>query len=144
MGTNSNEVPSSSVASRYRQRAIRCSRNLGLGFLFVETVSQSLGARTLNWFLSTPVDGDNVSLLVSAKVQALDSTGVRALAMVPKQLREKIMVLLVMYEFKKNIERDFVVWENKAYKERPLLNKADGDIMKFGRYCNQIYLDAVS
>ena len=41
-----------------------------------------------------------------------------------------------MYEFKKNIEKDFVV---RAYSERPLLNRADGEIMKFRRYCAQFY-----
>ena len=50
----------------------------GLGFLFVETVSKALGSRTLNWFLATPVDGENVDILVSAKVQALDASGIKA------------------------------------------------------------------
>ena len=113
----------------------------GLGFLLVETVSKSLGARTLNWFLATPVDGEHVSLLVSAKVQALDGTGIGALRLVPRRWREHFMLPLVMYEFKKNIERDFMVWENKAYRERPLLNGADGEIMKFRRYCTQFYPD---
>ncbi len=111
----------------------------GLGFLFVETVSQSLGTRTLNWFLATPVDGENVDILVSAKVQALGSGGMKVLNLVPKWLREQLLLPLVMHEFKKNIERDFMIWENKAYKERPLLNKADGDIARFRRYCTQFY-----
>ena len=113
----------------------------GLGFLFVETVSKALGSRTLNWFLATPVDGENVDILVSAKVQALDASGIKALNLAPKGLREQIMLPLVMYEFKKNIERDFMIWENKAYHERPQLNKADGDIFKFRHYCKQFYPD---
>ena len=36
---------------------------------------------------------------------------------------------------------DILVWENKAYKERPMLNKSDGDILKFRRYCRQFYPD---
>lgn len=111
----------------------------GLGFLFVETVSRALGARTLNWFLATPVDGERVDILVSAKVQALPDSGVRALRVVPRALREKLMLPIVMYEFKKNIERDFTVWENKAYREYPLLTAADGDILAFRRYCQQFY-----
>lgn len=112
----------------------------GLGFLFVETVSKALGARTQNWFLATPVDGDRVEILVSAKVQALDEAGtIKALGLVPKDLREKIMLPLVMYEFRKNIERDFSVWENKAYREYPLLNETDGNILQFRRYCTQFY-----
>ncbi len=46
---------------------------------------------------------------------------------------------LVLYEFKRKIERDFMVWENKSYNERPMLNKTDGDILKFRRYCTQFY-----
>ena len=111
----------------------------GLGFLFVETVSKALGIRSLNWFLATSVDGENVDVLVSAKVQALDDGGINALNLLPRRLREKIILPLVMYEFKKNIEKDFMIWENKAYNERPLLNKADGDILMFRRYCKQFY-----
>ena len=111
----------------------------GLGFLFVETVSKSLGARTWNWFLATPVDGDKVDILVSAKVQALDGGGIRGLNLVPRGLREKMMLPLVMYEFKKNIENDFMIWENKAYRPYPFLNDADGEILNFRRYCTQFY-----
>lgn len=32
----------------------------GLGFLFVETVAPSLAVRTMNWFLTTPIDGEHV------------------------------------------------------------------------------------
>ena len=111
----------------------------GLGFLFVDTVSKSLGARTRNWFLATPVDGDNVDILVSAKVQAIDAGGIAGLNRVPRRLRERIMLPLVMYEFKKNIENDFMIWENKTYREYPLLNEADGDILRFRRFCMQFY-----
>ena len=62
------------------------------------------------------------------------------LNLVPKGLREQIMLPLVMYEFKK-IGKDFMIWENKAYHEHPMLNKADGDIFKFRHYCKQFYPD---
>ena len=32
-----------------------------------------------------------------------------------------------------------MVWDNKMYAERPLLNRADGEIMKFRNYCTQFY-----
>ena len=89
----------------------------------------------------TPVDGEKMDILVSAKIQVLDGGGMQALNLLPRRLREKILLPLVMYEFRKNIERDFMVWENKAYKERPMLNKSDGDILKFRRYCRQFYPD---
>ena len=63
----------------------------GLSFLFVETVSKALGAKTLNWFLATPVDGENMDILVSAKVQALDDVGIKALC--PKSCRKKLYFL---------------------------------------------------
>ena len=113
----------------------------GLGFLFVETVSKALGIKSFNWFLATPVDGEKVDILVSAKIQVLDDGGMKALNLLPRRLRENILLPLVMYEFRKNIERDFMVWENKVYKERPMLNKSDGDILKFRRYCRQFYPD---
>ena len=113
----------------------------GLGFLFVDTVSKSLGIKSRNWFLATLVDGEKMDILVSAKIQVLDGGGIKALNLLPRRLREKILLPLVMYEFRKNIERDFMIWENKAYHERPQLNKADGDIFKFRHYCKQFYPD---
>ena len=82
---------------------------------------------------------ERVDILVSAKVQALDDGGIKGLNRLPKRLREKVMLPLVMYEFKKNIENDFMIWENKVYREYPLLNEADGEILKFRRYCTQFY-----
>ena len=90
------------------------------------------------------MDGDNVDVLVSAKVQALTESGVPALQWVPRKLREQLMLPLVMYEFKKNIERDFMVWENKAYRQYPLLNRAEGDILTFRRYCTQFYPESAA
>ena len=127
------------ILRRHRVELSAVVQIWGLGFLFVETRSHALGARTLNWFLTTPLDGETVEILVSAKVQALDGGGIKAIRLVPKKWRQKITLPLVMYEFKKNIERDFMVWENKAYNEYPLLTEADGEIFKFRRYCQQFY-----
>ena len=116
----------------------------GLGFLFVDTLAPTLGVRTMNWFLTTPIDGDYVDILVSAKVRAArfesesPSFVTWCLRLVPGGLRQRFLHPLVMYEFKKNIEKDFVVWDNKMYAERPLLNRAD-EIMKFRNYCTQFY-----
>ena len=65
----------------------------GLGFLFVETLSQALGARTLNWFLTTPLDGETVEILVSEKVQALDGSGIKAIRLVPKSWRQRFQAV---------------------------------------------------
>ena len=48
-----------------------------------------------------------------------------------------------MHELTNNIERDFVAWDNKTYDvyytERSLLNRADGEIMRYRRICTQFY-----
>ena len=44
----------------------------GMGFLFVDTQAPTLGMRTMNRFLTTPVDGEYVDILVSAKVRSLE------------------------------------------------------------------------
>ncbi len=113
----------------------------GLGFLLVETLDPTLGVKSMNWFLTTPTDGDNVDILVSAKVQLLEridsasnSFVTRTLLLIPQGLRQRLLLPLVMQEFKKSIEKDFVVWDNKAYSDLPLLNRADGQIMKFRKF----------
>ena len=69
----------------------------------------------MNWFLTTPIDGEHVDILVSAKVRALarfeseaPSFVTRCLGLVPGGLRQRLLHPLVMYEFKKNIEKDFM------------------------------------
>ena len=68
----------------------------GLGFLFVETVAPTLGVTTMNWFLTTPIDGAYVDILVSAKVQAMrqcdasNSLITRTLSLFPGAIAAKI------------------------------------------------------
>ncbi len=50
---------------------------------------------------------------------------------------------MVMHELTENIEKDFVVWDNKAYTKRPLLNQAGGEIMNFRHVCRQGYPDVL-
>ena len=67
----------------------------------------------MNWFLTTPIDGDYVDILVSAKVRTMrgfdasNSLITRTLSLIPGPLRQRLIHPLVMYEFKKNIEKDF-------------------------------------
>ena len=114
----------------------------GLGYLYVDSISESMGAKTRNWFLATPVDGETVDILVSSKVQALENPQNSVMKLIPKNFRSSLLLPLVQYEFKQNIEADFMVWENKVYNERPMLNRADGDILKFRRYATQFYPSA--
>ena len=39
----------------------------------------------------------------------------------------------------RTIEQDIPIWENKRYRERPLLSDADGPIMQFRRWYHQFY-----
>ena len=44
----------------------------------------------------------------------------------------------------RTLEQDFPIWENKCYRERPLLCEGDGPIQEFRRWARQFYLPTYS
>jgi hypothetical protein len=46
---------------------------------------------------------------------------------------------MIMKVFENDIEQDFEIWEHKGYVSPPALNRDDGPIGQYRRYCRQFY-----
>ena len=77
----------------------------------------------------TPVDETHTRLSFSILTRARDRSEPEVAAALRRYIDDNVRTL----------EQDFPIWENKCYRERPLLCEADGPILKFRRWAAQFY-----
>lgn len=100
----------------------------GLGWSLVETNVRNAGVRARQRIYATPVDEDTVDIRGIVHVKKSDDAEFTA------EL-ERIFYDAYVEDFAK----DFPIWENKRYLERPMLAKGDGPIPLYRRWCEQFY-----
>ena len=113
----------------------------GLGFSQVDFEERSIGYRARLWVLSTPVDGKSIDLTLATHVGDFErpKRAIIGLSFLPLPARLKLMNRFALWKAAKYVEEDIVIWSRKRYVERPLLNRADGEIVAYRRYCEQFY-----
>jgi phenylpropionate dioxygenase-like ring-hydroxylating dioxygenase large terminal subunit len=77
-------------------------------------------------FFFTPLDGEHVEMRSLLSMRRVGS-----------RLLEWVLLRKAMSEGARTIEQDIPIWENKRYRERPLLSEADGPILAFRRWYRQ-------
>jgi phenylpropionate dioxygenase-like ring-hydroxylating dioxygenase large terminal subunit len=77
-------------------------------------------------FFFTPVDGERVEM-----------RSFLAMRRVGSRLLERALLAKAAREGARTIEQDIPIWENKRYRERPLVSDADGPILAFRRWFRQ-------
>ena len=82
----------------------------------------------------TPVDAETTRLSFSVLTRDRDRSDPEAAAALGRYVADNVRTL----------EQDFPIWENKLYREHPLLCDADGPIHKFRRWAAQFYEPAES
>lgn len=80
----------------------------------------------------TPVDAATTRLSFSILTRERDRRDPNIAAALRRYVADNVRTL----------EQDFPIWENKLYRERPLLCDADGPIHKFRRWAAQFYQSA--
>ncbi len=104
--------------------------NCGPGMSFVEV---DLGqVATLALVTHTPIDAELVALDLSFCLQRLEDEAAM-------QRIQEINAEIVNGQFR----QDIAIWENKVYRERPLLTAADGPILEYRRWYRQFYSNAL-
>ncbi len=113
----------------------------GLGFSQVDFEERRIGYRARLWVLSTPVDGTSIDLTLATHVGDFEQPkrAIVGLSFLPLRARVKLMNRFALWKARKYVEEDVVIWSRKRYVERPLLNRADGEIVAYRRYCEQFY-----
>lgn len=115
----------------------------GLGFSQVDFEERSIGYSARLWVLSTPVDGTSIDLALATHVGNLErpKRPVLGLKFLPLPVRLKLMNRFTLWKATKYVEEDVVIWKRKRYVNRPRLNRSDGEIVAYRRYCEQFYED---
>ena len=113
----------------------------GLGFSLVDFEERSIGYRARLWVLSTPVDGTSIDLTLATQVGDLErpKRAIAGLRFLPLAARLKLMNRFTLGKAVRYVDEDVVIWSRKRYVERPLLNRADGEIVAYRRWCEQFY-----
>jgi len=83
-------------------------------------------------FFFTPIDVERVALW-----------SMLTLKKVGNPLLHRILWAKARSEGGKTIDQDIPIWENKRYRERPLLSEVDGPVMAYRRWARQFYDDGL-
>ncbi|WP_428099174.1 hypothetical protein [Candidatus Rariloculus sp.] len=115
----------------------------GLGYSQVDFEERTIGYRARLWVLSTPVDGTSIELTLASQVGNLQrpKRAVLGLRFLPERARRTLMNRFVLWNEARYIEEDVLIWRRKRYVSRPLLSRADREILAYRRYCEQFYTD---
>ena len=100
----------------------------GLGNVISRTHVLTAGLHTRQRIYPTPIDEDRVAIFGVNNIQAMPDPGYT------REIDE-----IFFQAFCNDFPRDFPIWENKAYLERPVLAGGDGPIGRYRRWARQFY-----
>ncbi len=100
----------------------------GLGIVVTETRGQGFSARSVGF--PTPVGEDYVDVRVLVQVRRG-----------PSEHATAALETAYADAYAEDFERDRLIWENKTYRERPVLCENDGPIGVFRRWARQFYAE---
>lgn len=100
----------------------------GLGWMYVHTHVPNAGVDACQRIYVTPVDDSTVDIRGIIHVKATDD---------PTFTED--LERLFFEAYCSDFPKDFPIWENKRYLERPVLAKGDGPIGIYRRWCTQFY-----
>ena len=112
----------------------------GLGYSRTDSRADTYGVDVRNWYLPVPIDDERFEILFATRIRKTPSDSSRVAAMVGR-LGLEAARHLIMYEAAREFEKDIVIWNHAAYRERPSLCATDRDLLKFRSYCQQFYPD---
>jgi phenylpropionate dioxygenase-like ring-hydroxylating dioxygenase large terminal subunit/putative sterol carrier protein len=103
----------------------------GLGCVFVHTHVRNVAVRARQRIYVTPVDEEMVDIRGVVQVAKTDD------AAFTDELHR-----IFHHAYVEDFAKDFPIWENKRYLDRPMLAKNDGPIGTYRQWCKQFYAAA--
>jgi phenylpropionate dioxygenase-like ring-hydroxylating dioxygenase large terminal subunit len=103
----------------------------GLGHMVVQTDVRNAGIRARERIYCTPIDGERTEIRGVVNMVKL------ADPVVTEQVAEMFYQAYIA-----DFAKDFPVWENKLYRDRPVLSSADGPFMRYRKWARQFYATA--
>ncbi len=105
----------------------------GLGHIVSLTEVHTAGLLARQRIHPTPIDDERIAIFALASIRELPD---------PDYTRE--MDDVFWQAFVEDFPRDFPIWENKAYLERPMLAGGDGPIPRYRKWARQFYVAPTS
>jgi phenylpropionate dioxygenase-like ring-hydroxylating dioxygenase large terminal subunit len=106
----------------------------GLGHIWVEATIPRLGSAAQFQAMATPLDPRRVQLRFSVALR-VGSDPSQAHA----RLVSRVLTNVLSPAFRRDLTRDFPIWEHKVYIAQPRLAKGDGPLPAFRRWTEQFY-----
>jgi phenylpropionate dioxygenase-like ring-hydroxylating dioxygenase large terminal subunit len=100
----------------------------GLGHMVVQTHVRNAGVRARQRIYSTPIDGERTEI-----------RGVVNLLKLEDEAMSEQVAELFYKAYLADFVQDFPIWENKLYRDRPILSSADGPFMHYRKWARQFY-----
>jgi phenylpropionate dioxygenase-like ring-hydroxylating dioxygenase large terminal subunit len=107
----------------------------GLGHIWVDARIPRLHAAAQFQAMATPIDPCRVEIRFSVALR-VGSDPARPGA---QMLASRLLTTALSPAFRRDLARDFPIWEHKAYIEQPRLARGDGPIPAFRRWAEQFY-----
>ena len=117
----------------------------GLGYSLVEVDIKTLGLKTRQFVLATPIDGQEIFLRIGLCLEkfARDDKRARWLRLLPPALLHTLLPPFLMQGFAHDVRQDFPIWEHKQFVRPPALAEGDGPVGKYRQWARQFYSDAI-
>ena len=112
----------------------RC-RRLGIGISTVEVHGREPNLEVRLWIMATPVDGDYIDYWLGVDPKHATDW----LRLLPTFVRRNLIPNILLNDLVLEVGRDAEIWARQRYQEKPVLSRADGDLFRFRRYCEQFY-----
>jgi phenylpropionate dioxygenase-like ring-hydroxylating dioxygenase large terminal subunit len=100
----------------------------GLGHMVVQTHVRNANVRARQRIYCTPIDGERTEIRGVVNLLKLDDTAIS------EQVAELFYQAYVV-----DFAKDFPIWENKRYRDKPVLSSADGPFMHYRKWAKQFY-----
>lgn len=100
----------------------------GLGHMVAQTHVRNLDIRARQRIYCTPVDAERI-----------DIRGIVNLRHLPDAETTEQVAEIFYHAFVNDFAKDFPIWENKRYREKPMLSNSDGPFMMYRKWARQFY-----
>lgn len=110
----------------------------GLGLSFVDVLLPTIGLRTRQYVLPTPVAARQTELRLGMALRREPDADWR-LKVLPEVLFDGWVAQTAHAAYVRDVMQDRHIWENKTHVSRPVLADGDGPIGRYRAWCRQFY-----
>lgn len=107
----------------------------GLGYSLAELSLPEYGVSGRQFVFPTPLDGEQVEVNLALSVRHTEGQRSGAGSKLAACIAREFLIRAFQREWRK----DAIFWETKRYLARPALDRSDGPIGHFRRFCRQFY-----